>query len=36
MINAQAVHQLPAMVFDGLGTDLQDLGDAFGGLAFGK
>ena len=34
-MNLQAVHQLHAMVFDGLGADLQDLGDLFGVLAFG-
>ena len=34
-MNLQAVHQLHAMVFDGLGADLQDLADLFGILAFG-
>jgi hypothetical protein len=35
IMNLQAVHQLHAMVFDGLGADLQDLGYLFGVLAFG-
>ena len=35
-MHVQAVHQLPAMVFDGFGADLQDFGDAFGVLAFGN
>jgi hypothetical protein len=35
IMNLQAVHQLHAVVFDGLGADLQDLGYLFGVLAFG-
>ena len=33
-MNVQAVHQLHAMVFDGLGADLQGYGGLFGVLAF--
>ena len=33
-MNVQAAHQFHAVVFDGLGTDLQEFGDAFGVLAF--
>lgn len=34
-MHVQAFHQLHAMVFDGLGTDLQEVADFLGGLAFG-
>ena len=34
-MNVQAVHQLHAMVLDGLWADLQDRGDLLGVLAFG-
>ncbi len=34
-MNLQAVHQFHAMVFDGLGADLQNFGNAFGVLASG-
>ena len=34
-MDVQAVHKLHAMVFDGLGADLQDRGDLLGVLAFG-
>jgi hypothetical protein len=35
VMNIQAGHQLHAMVFDGLGADLQDFGDLFCVLALG-
>ncbi len=35
IMNVQATHQFHAVVFDGLGADLQDFGNAFGVLAFG-
>jgi hypothetical protein len=36
IMNVQAAHQFHAVVFDGLGTDFQDFGDALGVLAFGN
>ena len=33
-MNIQAIHQLHAMVFDGLGADFQDVADLFGVLTF--
>src|SRR5580658_7657619 len=36
IMDVEAAHQLDAMVFDGLGADLEDVGDAFGILAFGN
>jgi len=33
-MHVQAIHQFHAMIFDGLGTDLQDFGDLLGVLAF--
>ena len=35
-MNVQSGHQLHAMVFDGLGTDLQNITDLLGVLAFGN
>ena len=34
IMDMQAIHQLYAMVFDGLGTDFQDVADLFGVLTF--
>ena len=34
-MHVQTIHQLHAMIFDGLGTDLQDFGNLLGGLALG-
>ena len=36
VMQVQARHQLHAMVFNGLGADLQHLGDLLGVLAFGN
>lgn len=34
-MHVQAIHQFHAVVFNGLGADLQDLGNLLGVLAFG-
>src|ERR1043166_7844527 len=34
VMDVEAIHQLHAMVFDGLGTELEHFGDALGVLAF--